>query len=64
MPNYYFDEADVTRWVTGTGDLIMIYDPTNVDATTKRYTTVDTLEIPVGYVLEVMRAWVKIEKTK
>jgi hypothetical protein len=42
----------------------MIYDPTNVEDTTKSYTTVEALEIPQGYVVEVMRAWVKIKMTK
>ena len=65
MPSHYFDEAEETRWLTGRGDLIMIYDPTNVEATTKRYTMVDALEIPQGHVIEVMKAWVKmIKKTK
>lgn len=64
MPNYYFEEAEETRWLTGRGDLIMIYDPTNVEDTTKRYTTVNDLEIPMGYVVEVFRAWVKIKMTK
>lgn len=64
LPNYYFEEAEETRWLTGRGEEIMIYDPANVADTTKRYTTVDALEIPKGYVVEVIRAWVKIERTK
>lgn len=50
--------------MTGRGEEIMIYDPANVADTTKRYTTADALEIPIGYVVEVIRAWVKIERTK
>ncbi len=50
--------------MTGTGEEIMIYDPTNVANTTKRYTTAEALEIPKGYVVEVIRARVKMERTK
>jgi hypothetical protein len=40
----------------------MVYDPTNVEGTTARYTTADRLEIPKGYVVEVIRASVKMTK--
>lgn len=64
LPNFFFEEAEETRWLTGNGEEIMIYDPANVADTTKRYTTADALEIPKGFVVEVIRAWVKMEKTK
>ncbi|OAF58460.1 hypothetical protein VC83_04870 [Pseudogymnoascus destructans] len=61
---FFFEEAEETRWLTGNGEEIMIYDPANVADTTKRYTTADALEIPKGFVVEVIWAWVKMEKTK
>jgi hypothetical protein len=67
LPSHYFEEAEKTRWLTGSGDLIMIYDPKNVKDTTRKYSTIKDLEIPQGYVVEVMKASVKMEmkmKTK
>ncbi|KAF2278960.1 uncharacterized protein EI97DRAFT_431189 [Westerdykella ornata] len=62
LSSHYFEGEDETRWLTGRGELITVYDPTNIPGTTSTYTTATKLEIPKGYVVEVIRAWVKITR--
>jgi hypothetical protein len=67
LTNHYFDSDEETRWITGRGELIMIYDPAAIEKTLKKYpdTTVNaTYEIPPNCVVEVIHAWVAIDETK